>query len=228
MSEPENFLTRWSRRKAEADREAEAAPEPARLESGTLESAADVPTEVVKTDDKEESAFDVSKLPSIESIGRGTDVSAFLQKGVPADIARAALRRVWTSDPAIRDFIGIAENQYDFATGSDIPGFGPLGPADDVAKMVAQIMREGVLRPSAPRAENERAENKEPSKVEQEKEEATLSKPTEVESTAAADGVQPVVVASAEPSASIDAAPQQKEEDDAPAAVPSHGRALPR
>jgi hypothetical protein len=26
----------------------------------------------------------------------------------------AALRRAWVSDPVIRDFIGIAENQWDF------------------------------------------------------------------------------------------------------------------
>jgi len=227
MSEPENFLTRWSRRKAEAERVAEAAPEPARSESGTPESAAEVPTEAAKTDNKEEPAFDLSKLPSIESIGPGTDVSAFLQKGVPADLARAALRRVWTADPAIRDFIGIAENQYDFATGSDIPGFGPLSPADDVAKMVAQIMREGVPRPPVSSAENEHAENKEPLKVEQEKEEATVSELAEVDSIAAADEAQPVQVASAEPPAPIDAAPQQTE-DDGSAGVHSHGRALPR
>ena len=81
---------------------------------------------------------DPATLPPIESIGAGTDIRAFLQSGVPSDLTRAALRRAWTSDPAIRDFIGIAENQWDFAAG-DIPGFGPLKAIDDVRRMVAEL-----------------------------------------------------------------------------------------
>jgi hypothetical protein len=33
---------------------------------------------------------------------------------VPQDLARAALRRAWTVDPAIRDFVGLFENCWDF------------------------------------------------------------------------------------------------------------------
>jgi hypothetical protein len=147
MSEPENFLARWSRRKAEAEQPAGRAPdanegvEPQEQPGG---ASAETKGEEAK---KEGEEVDLSKLPPIESIGPETDIRAFLQKGIPPELTRAALRRVWTSDPAIRNFIGIAENQYDFATGSDIPGFGPLTPADDVARMVSQIMREGVPRP---------------------------------------------------------------------------------
>ena len=46
-----------------------------------------------------------------------TDIRAFLQKGVPAQLTRAALRRAWVADPNIRNFREIAENQWDFATG---------------------------------------------------------------------------------------------------------------
>ena len=42
---------------------------------------------------------------------------------MPAELTRAALRRAWVSDPAIRDFIGIAENQWDFNDPEAIPGF---------------------------------------------------------------------------------------------------------
>ena len=63
---------------------------------------------------------------------------------MPADLTRAALRRAWSADPAIRDFIEIAENQYDFATGSDLPGFGPLdASADEIRKMVADVFGDG-------------------------------------------------------------------------------------
>ena len=37
------------------------------------------------------------------SITAATDIRAFLAPGVPAELTRAALRRAWTADPAIRD-----------------------------------------------------------------------------------------------------------------------------
>src|SRR5687768_12203904 len=154
MSEPENFLARWSRRKADAEQPADRAGDA--NEKAESQNQPGAVAEAKKGEAKEEGEeVDLSKLPPIESIGPETDIRAFLQKGIPPELTRAALRRVWTSDPAIRNFIGIAENQYDFATGSDIPGFGPLTPADDVARMVSQIMREGVPRPLVP-SESER------------------------------------------------------------------------
>jgi hypothetical protein len=68
-------------------------------------------------------------------------MTVFLQKGVPLELARAALRRAWTADPAIRDFIEVAENQWDFATGSDIPGFGPLEPSEEIRQMVESMFQ---------------------------------------------------------------------------------------
>lgn len=223
MSEPENFLARWSRRKAEAERRPETL-EPDPVTAVEPEAAAPpAPTET-KRQTNAERPIDLSKLPSIESIGPGSDVSAFLQKGVPGDLARAALRRVWTTDPAIRDFIGIAENQYDFATGSDIPGFGPLTPADNVARMAAQIAQEGMPRVSAAGAENTTAASDEPLKIERGHETVT-SEPAKLENIASLDQAEPVGAAADESSA--DGASQQNEQD-APSAERSHGRALPR
>jgi hypothetical protein len=79
-------------------------------------------------------------LPPIESITATTDVRPFLAPGVPPELTRAALRRAWVADPQIRDFIGIAENQWDFNDPNGVPGFGPLGPLDDVAKLVARVV----------------------------------------------------------------------------------------
>ena len=73
---------------------------------------------------------------------RLTDVTAFLQQGVPAELTRAALRRVWTADPAIRDFVGLAENAWDFTDPAAMPGFGPLEATDEVRRMVAQVIRQ--------------------------------------------------------------------------------------
>ncbi|NWG25352.1 MAG: DUF3306 domain-containing protein, partial [Pseudorhodoplanes sp.] len=90
-----------------------------------------------------EPAFDLSKLPSLESITANTDIRVFLQPGVPAALTRAALRRAWSADPAIRDFIGLSENSWDFTAPDSVHGFGPLLPTDDVKRMVAEIFGSG-------------------------------------------------------------------------------------
>jgi hypothetical protein len=218
MSEPENFLARWSRRKAEqpADRarDANEKADPQKQPGGV---AAEAKAEATK---KEEEEVDLSKLPPIESIGPETDIRAFLQKGIPPELTRAALRQVWTSDPAIRNFIGIAENQYDFATGSDIPGFGPLTPADDVARMVRQIMGEGVPRPVSP-VEPERSPETDVKAPEKSAEAAEVAE----------DSSAPQQFAARDDAASEeDGAAQQNEmgKEEESSAPHSHGGALPR
>jgi hypothetical protein len=143
MSE-DNFIARWSRLKRQTAKpqgpkggEPAAAPE-AEGTPDTIEAAQEKRDTEGKTAPEPE--FDLSSLPSIEEITAGTDIRAFLQSGVPAELTKAALRKAWTADPAIRDFIGLAENQWDFTDPSSIPGFGPLGPADDVRRLVAGAM----------------------------------------------------------------------------------------
>ena len=108
MSEPENFLSRWSRRKLESEpsrHDAQRASEArSRLRTRTMRRR-DQAERGRKDAKPEEPAFDLTSLPSLESITPETDIRAFLQKGVPADLTRAALRRAWSADPAIRDFI---------------------------------------------------------------------------------------------------------------------------
>jgi hypothetical protein len=151
MSESDNFLSRWARRKQEAKREPEPSADVAAED--TPQSAAGVPaTDAAepKPDGEKEQDFDLTSLPSIDSIGAGTDIRLFLQKGVPAELTRAALRRAWTTDPAIRDFIEVAENQWDFATGKGLPGFGELQiNPEDIRRMVAEVFEERVLGPES-------------------------------------------------------------------------------
>jgi hypothetical protein len=126
----EQFLARWSRRKQEARAGyAEPAPEGAEAQGpAPSEAAAEpVPQET-----------DLSELPPIESIDAATDIVAFLRKGVPQELSRAALRRAWSADPAIRDFVGLAENAWDFNDPNAMPGFGPL---DCSAKQVDALVR---------------------------------------------------------------------------------------
>src|SRR5262245_38943576 len=88
-------------------------------------------------------------LPAIDAIVANTDIRAFLRAGVPAELTKAALRRAWTADPAIRDFIGIAENQWDFTDPAAIPGFGTLAPNEDLGRLVAQDLGQGPAAPAA-------------------------------------------------------------------------------
>jgi hypothetical protein len=138
MSEPENFLERWSRRKQQASVQPAQAPE-AKAEKD--EASAAVPAAPAETSEPEPAAFDIAELPSIESIGADTDVRGFLQPGVPPDLTRAALRRAWSSDPAIRDFVGLVENGWDFNDPNAMGGFGPIG-ADEAARLLAQATGE--------------------------------------------------------------------------------------
>jgi Protein of unknown function (DUF3306) len=83
--------------------------------------------------------FDPASLPSIGSITADTDIVAFLKSGVPTELTRAALRQAWTSDPAIRDFIGIADNQWDFNDPNGISGFGRLDAEKSGVTFLAQL-----------------------------------------------------------------------------------------
>lgn len=141
MSEPEkslqDFLQRWSRRKLSAQERDAAEPD----EQAEQTNAA--PTDALADAAKEPSAaaaFDPASLPPIESIKAATDIRAFLAPGVPEDITRAALRRAWVTDPAIRDFIGLAENQWDFTKPDGVPGFGSLEITPVLRRMAADIL----------------------------------------------------------------------------------------
>jgi hypothetical protein len=129
MSGDESFLARWSRRKRRAaPKTSDQAPPDAADRCAT--PAAETPPPV-----------DPALPPPIESIGAGSDIRAFLAAGVPADLTRAALRRAWSADPAIRDFIGLSENSWDFTVPGGVPGFGEI-TQDEVRRLLGQLTGE--------------------------------------------------------------------------------------
>jgi hypothetical protein len=133
MSEPKDFLTRWSHQKLDAPRRQDsAAGENAQAEAPS--SGGELPPATAGHGSEPAAEFDPATLPPIESIDATTDIAPFLRAGVPAALRRAALRRAWSADPAIRDFVGLAENSWDFNAPDGAPGFGPL-TADDVRKL---------------------------------------------------------------------------------------------
>jgi len=140
----EGFLGRWSRKKIEGERDTPDAPADAGASDGLSPEAAPAPQPPVANAAKPapKVEFDLTSLPSLDSIAAGTDIRAFLAPGVPSELARAALRRAWSADPAIRNFVGLAENAWDFTDPSAMAGFGELPPGTDIKKLLAQVFGE--------------------------------------------------------------------------------------
>jgi hypothetical protein len=157
MNDPDNFLSRWSRRKSGQQRETEGDEQRKVVPAPAVDAPA--PEEAVKSAQRksppgaEPAAFDPASLPTIESIAADTDISPFLQPGVPADLRNAALRRAWSVDPAIRNFKGLQENDWDFNDPNGIPGFGPLSPDLDVGKMASALFGSRAKESSTPTAD---------------------------------------------------------------------------
>ena len=148
MSDSKDFLSRWSRRKLKPEAEKSAPEEKTPSPAGKKDVAAP---------SRPEPEFDITTLPSLESIGANSDVRAFLQRGVPVNLTRAALRRAWSADPAIRDFVGLSENSWDFNAPDSIPGFGSLD-ADQVRQVAARFFGELAETTEAPAAESNKGE----------------------------------------------------------------------
>lgn len=78
----DGFLSRWSRLKNESKAEEPAEPVVAAPPSPEPEPETPPP-----------------ELPPVDSLTKDSDFSAFLQAGVPAELRRAALSKLWASDP---------------------------------------------------------------------------------------------------------------------------------
>jgi Protein of unknown function (DUF3306) len=135
MTAPETSLSRWSRLKRETVSKGQAG-----ADQGDLRARSAGPANSEPEAGLDEKLVDPEDLPPIDAITVDTDIRAFLKSRVPDELTRAALRRAWVSDPAIRDFIGIAENQWDFNDPTAIPGFGPLHGADDISALLGRAL----------------------------------------------------------------------------------------
>jgi hypothetical protein len=127
------FLRRWSERKRASENPAPDS-QPLSVESKEAD------TNAVTQGGADLPAFDPASLPPIEAITATSDIRAFLAPGVPEELTRAALRRAWITDPKIRDFIGIAENQWDFTKPDGVPGFGSLELTPELRRMAANLI----------------------------------------------------------------------------------------
>jgi hypothetical protein len=143
MSGADTFLSRWSRRKRQAEPDPAAQP-PAEAESATPPEPAP-PAEPVLSDE------DLAALPRIEDLTPNTDIRAFLRPGVPAALKNAAMRRMWLLTPAIRDYRDPAvDYAWDWNTPGGVPGDGCAPSADSAARMLRDLVEPRQPRPAAP------------------------------------------------------------------------------
>ena len=134
MAEPEPFLARWSRLKRRTrESAAEPLPAPAAAPTAAVPAvpAADAP-------DRE--------LPSIDSLTKDSDYTAFLRPGVPDALRNQALRKLYESDPVFANLDGLLEYGEDF--GEPFRNAGVIA----TAYRVLQGMPGGEEEPAEPKA----------------------------------------------------------------------------
>lgn len=150
----EDFLSRWSRRKLAAGQ----AEKPKAAAPGQETEAGEPATSAGEGDAAPAlTPEEIAALPKVEDLAPDSDLSVFFRKGVPEMLKKAALRRMWTLDPAIRDYVGDARDYaYDWNIPGSVPGNGPLLPGDNVDAMLRAMFRD------RPADAEERVENDRP------------------------------------------------------------------
>jgi len=116
----ETFLSRWSRLKRRngsaapvlpAEEPAPPAVEPAPDPSPPVAAEPAPPETPPETPGDEEALKD---LPPIDSLTAESDFTPFLRAGVPEDLHRQALRKLWTSDPVFANDDGLKDYADDY------------------------------------------------------------------------------------------------------------------
>jgi hypothetical protein len=131
----DDFLSRWSRRKRAA-RSAEAEPDAAAQPAGGTAAEPDPqPAAAPAATEPPE------PLPRVEDLTPDSDLAAFLREGVPRALRNAAMRKMWSLDPAVRDYIGPSEYAWDFNQPGSMAGFGALGPGPSIAGLLSTARR---------------------------------------------------------------------------------------
>jgi hypothetical protein len=107
-SDDEGFIRRWARRKDEAREPKHETPTAGPAPAGPQPAAAvapNLPGTAQRSGDasgrKDEKPFDLSQLPTIDSLTKESDYTLFMRPEVPDDLRLRALRRLWVLDPIL-------------------------------------------------------------------------------------------------------------------------------
>ncbi|MDB5381481.1 MAG: hypothetical protein JWO26_1113 [Rhodospirillales bacterium] len=154
MMSEEGFLSRWSQRKR-ATLRGDAPPEPTVAEpdakagafeasvgaapAGPLVVAPEAALQTPAALAEEETPFDPASLPPLESLTAESDFLPFLARNVPALLKRDAMRRMWSLDIGIRDYVGPSDYAWDYNAVGGVPG-SSLDLIGDIQKHLAQAI----------------------------------------------------------------------------------------
>lgn len=187
MTDPDDdFLSRWSRRKAGAGAVDQAAPagDPENRDAREVPEEADI----------------VAQLPDVESLDAESDFSAFMKQGVPSALRRQALRKLWKINPVFSVLDGMNEYDEDYTIATSLAegvktiyqvGKGMVRPEEE--KTVEAEAEEGAAEP-----EPLEPEPLEPDRGEAADPERSVSEePADTRGDEGDDGADPVMAAPA-------------------------------
>jgi hypothetical protein len=106
----EPFLKRWSRLKSEEGSEAAEPATDAITEDGALTE-----THTDTLGEEEVPAIDPADLPDVETLGKDSDYTVFMQAGVPDALRTNALRKLFASNPGLAVLDGLNEYDEDYS-----------------------------------------------------------------------------------------------------------------
>ncbi len=112
MTEEDDFLSRWSRRKRAGEEPPRPGPDP-----GPAGGPGEVPDQVRDTEGAQEDEAVILErlgLPVPESLKPGDDFTGFMADGVPEFLRRRALRVLWRSNPVLANLDGLNDYDDDF------------------------------------------------------------------------------------------------------------------
>ena len=103
----------WSRRRAAVEAEAQVEARLAQEEEAQAEQA-------VLAEKSDEEVLQELGLPAPETLEAGDDFSAFLNTAVPERLKRIALRRLWSTNPALANLDGLVDYGEDFTDAATV------------------------------------------------------------------------------------------------------------
>lgn len=107
----ESFARRWSRRKAEERQDTADPPDEEGTELTPTPESPPPPATALPEEEPPD-------LPPIESLTAESDFTPFLRDKVPEALRKAALRKLWRSDPVLANLDGLNDYDEDFTGGS--------------------------------------------------------------------------------------------------------------
>ena len=122
MSGNDGFLSRWSRRKHEAESgsdEPEAIPEDVSADAADAAAMAEMEGVEELSDAEILEKFD---LKDPDELGPGDDFSGFMRAAIPEHLRRRALRTLWRSNPVLANLDGLNDYDGDWTGGSVAAG----------------------------------------------------------------------------------------------------------